>query len=228
MSAREESLLGIVKRGGMVVLREDIGRVYRSHDARRGSAGFLDRVKIEALAAKGILMCRPGAEDRFVWGQNPKESASARRAVSLPIARPRVKPSRTLIEAVLKLADKQGKRAYLSSAAERFLRDVEARDRAGAMTMNWSFVAQGRQKKTGRAGGKGHVQLTAKRRLEQLESALGAGDMAFLQAFLIEQRTAKRLALDFDMAARDISRIALGHLERLAQAYDRYVAHEAR
>ena len=227
MKAREESLLGIVARGGMVVLREGVGKVYRSHDARRGSAGCLAKLKVEALVAKGILMCRPGTGDRFVWGQNIETRANAPRIVSPPISQPRAKPSRTLVEAVFKLAEKEGKRAYISSATGRFLRDVEARERAGAVTMNWSFVAQGKQKKASRTGGMREVQLAAKRRMEQLECALGAGDMAFLEAFLVEQRKAKRLALDFDIAARDVSTIALGHLERLAQAYDRHVAREA-
>jgi|GEM_PF-4293539 len=229
MSMREESLLGIVKRGGMVVLGQGHGKVYRSHDARRGSAGYLDRLKVEALVAKGILICRPDAADRFVWGRGPEAYKRTPRSISPPTARPRIKPSRTLIEAVLKLADKKGKQAYLGSAATRFLRDIEARERAGAVTMNWSLVAQGKQKKTSRAGGMREVQLAAKRRLEQLEDALRAGGgMAFLYAFLAEQRTAKQLALDFDIAARDVSTIALGHLERLAQAYDRYVESEAR
>ena len=226
MSAREESLLGIVARGGMVVLREDIGKVYRGRDARRGSAGCLDRLKVEALAAKGILICKPDAEDRFVWGQSIEARADTLRTVPPPIARPHAKPSRTLVEAVFRLAEKEGKRAYISSAAGRFLRDVEAREQAGAVTMNWSFVAQSRQKKMSGAGGMYEVQLAAKWRLEQLECALGAEDMTFLRAFLVEQRTAKRLALDFDIAARDVSIIAFGRLERLAQTYDRHVARE--
>jgi len=57
-----------------------------------------------------------------------------------------------------------------------------------------------------------------------LEGALGADEMVFLFAFLVEQRTAKRLALDFNIAAHEVSTIALGRLERLAQAYNRYVA----
>jgi len=153
MSDREESLLGIVKRGGMVVLHEGVGKVYRGFDARRGSVGYIDGLKIKALAARGILICKPGAGDRFVWGQNVEERAISARAVSPPIARPRIKPSRTLIEAVLRVAEKEGKRAIVTDAAGRFLRDVEARDRAGAVTMNWSFVVQGKQKKASGAGG---------------------------------------------------------------------------
>jgi len=208
----------------MVILGENGAKVYRSFDARRASAGRIDTLKVEALVAKGVLMRSPDAGYRFVWRKGPEAYKRVPQVVSPPVARPRAKPSRTLIEVVLKLADKKGKRVYLSAAAARFLRDIEARDRAGAMTMNWSFVAQGKQKKASKAGGMREGQLAAMRALEALGFALGAKDMSFLRAFLIDQRRAKRLGLDFDIATHDVSTVALGHLERLAQAYDRHVA----
>lgn len=234
--AREAVLLRVVQAGGLVILREKRGDVYRSGDARRGAVGALARAHVEALFESGQIGQVAGTKDRFLWtgGANATLPGLALPLVMRHVTPPcaactpgkqgTAKPSASLLEAIMRRAETEDEAAYLAKAANRFLGDIEARDCTGAVTMNWDMAARGKTRRPVSAGGMAGVRLDAKRALEALADVIGPSDFDFLTAILVRNYKAKRVSEAYGIAPRAVSKHGLAALKRLAYAYDHDLA----
>jgi len=221
-------VLRVLQDGGMVVLRDGRGALYRGRDLRRSEIGFLDVGRVRELLSESVL-CHQGSDtSRLIWAgrkvsvQNYQKMGPPRAAFVCA-----AKPSaRSALEHILRAETDNARQRYLAHAASRFGQDVESAYRGQAVTMSWEFVPRGKTGTQPGCSGIGGAGLGVSRRMSQLARRLGERDMALLRALIISEHPIKRVMLDFDISRAKFATEGIRILTELAEAYDRVVTPE--
>lgn len=227
MTRRTDSLVRVLRCGGMLVAGKDGYMVYRSRDARRARAGVLSIDEFETLHAAGELSALPDNAERWVWRNCDEEAAITPVPIpdAMSFAGARAKPDRrSIFEIVLTHIADPHQREWLARAAARFMRDYEQQSATQSVTMRWEFDR-------GRVNGRRHgalgmseMSLSAQKALGQIRETLGTEDFELIERVLIGRHSKRRLCYDFALKADALIARLAKLFEQVARLYDMRIA----
>ena len=227
MSRRVESLIRVLRRGGMLVAGKGGYLVYRSRDARRAIAGVLPVGEFEKMRATGELVAISEQAGRWIWGHTGEEAVIAQLPITdvTTLVRAIAKPERrSILEAVLMQATEPHQREWLARAAARFLRDYEHQSATQSVTMSWDFDRGSFSGKRRGASGMSEMSLSAQKTLGLIRENLGTGNFELVERVLIARHSKRRLCCDFAWTQDELITRLAKTLERLARLYDMRIA----
>ena len=226
MTGNERKLARVLARGGMLILRDDGYRVYRSADARRGCVGILSPGSVAQLKREGALVSLCPRNEYWRWQEGyalPSERGASEALLPRDIEKKR-SPSKTVLEAVLRRVEEASDKERILLAARRFLSDYEAAMAGPSVTMNWSFEPGRNKARYGSAcaglPASGH---SARAALRALSEALDARQFALVECALVSQHSQHRLSCDFGLTRPAMLEAVRRGLWDMAHVYDHKV-----
>lgn len=219
----EERAVRLLEQGGMALPAGEMFRIYRTRDARLGSAGVMPGSAVEALVSAGKLAKDKTHEARLVWAA-PVGRRSEGSQVCMPPKPPALRTRqrrRGLLQKALHGVEDARERQRLAKAAVRFQQDAAHATRGPVRTMNWDFVPNG-GRKAGNSGiaGQSDSALAAGANLKALGDILGPDQMGLLQRVLIWEQSASKLHQSLGMRTDKLVEELTAALHQLAWAYD--------
>ena len=217
-----------LRRGGIAERAADGSyRVWRGRNRQRRCLGRLRAGRGDRMRADGLIEPLEGAMNLYVWaGPLDREVIVPRLPAAAMLAGSGVRRrSRTLVTRALQGAKTKAERLRLSDAASRFLADVESAQQSGQLTMNWTQLADGQSTRQVRHSGDlpGYAGAVARARLRELAIALAPETLTLLDAVLVHEISAARLARKLGTKPEKAAEQVTVALRALADAYDQAV-----
>lgn len=216
-----ERVVRLIERGAVVIVQDNVGRLYRTEDARRSEVGRVALERVKSLISDGVLQASGSDSNRYRWTGRQDKSAGDLRVNRDILDDPATDPTPGMpprLRRLLRFERNASQRSRLIKAVMRFCADMDMANRGGKLTMSWDFVPRGKTRQT--AGAQNVTGVGARRAMNLLNEKLGTDTVHFLSQVLILEKTAQKICHDTGLSRRVFRRVLEAAVNDLADAYD--------